>query len=52
MENQQKLKSYQLLIEMVKKTTSTMESDSILQFILDGIIEVLPCVDVGSAFSL
>ena len=50
MDNQQKLKSYQLLIEMVKKTTSTMESDSILQFILDGIIEVLPCVDVGVLF--
>jgi len=50
MENHQKLKSYQLLIEMVKKTTSTMESDSILQFILNGIIKVLPCVDVGVLF--
>lgn len=50
MDTQQKLQSYQLLIEMVKKTTSTMESDSILQFILDGIISVLTCVDVGVLF--
>jgi len=35
---------------MVKKTTSTMESDSILQFILNGIIKVLPCVNVGVLF--
>jgi len=50
MDNQQKLRSYQVLIEMVKRATSTMESDSILQFILDGIISVFPSVNVGVLF--
>lgn len=45
MNNQQKLQSYKLLIDVAKKNTSTMESDSILQYILGGIVSVLPYVD-------
>lgn len=50
MDAAQKMKSYQLLIEMVNKTSSSMESESIIQFILDGIIDVFPCVDKGVLF--
>ncbi|MDO4581292.1 MAG: helix-turn-helix domain-containing protein [Bacillota bacterium] len=50
MDMAQKMQSYQLLIEMAKKITSTMESDLILQFIIDEIVAVIPGVDAGGLY--
>jgi len=47
MDQLQQLKSYKMLIDIVKKTTSALNSDEILYSILEGLISVFSNVEVG-----
>ena len=47
MDNEQKLKSYNLLVKMGRNITSSLNSDAILDYILREVIKVFPSANAG-----